>query len=108
VWRERPSACVISRKLKLGGLDKCLGGVNMRKAQIYIENIKKNRKITLSCGGVFSQLGGLYPLWRGCKNITSGMSLRERTVVTYNIYGSPVSPPPIIQASVSSQPIPSF
>jgi len=28
---------VISRNLKLGGIDKCLGGVYMRKAQIYIE-----------------------------------------------------------------------
>jgi len=29
---------VISRNLKLGGVGKCLGGVNMRHAQIYIEN----------------------------------------------------------------------
>jgi len=32
-------------------MDKCLGGrVNMREAQIYIKNIKQQRKITLSWG----------------------------------------------------------
>jgi len=29
---------VISRNLKLGGIDKYLGGVNMREVQIYIKN----------------------------------------------------------------------
>jgi len=42
--------------LKLGGVDKYLeeGGAYREKAQIYIENIKKNEKIALSwkCGGV--------------------------------------------------------
>jgi len=33
----------------------------MRKAQIYIKKQKKTEKITLSWGGVVSQLGGQYP-----------------------------------------------
>jgi len=36
------------------------GGVSMREAQVYIENIK-NRKKYIESGGVVSQLGGLYP-----------------------------------------------
>jgi len=38
------------------------GGVNMRKAQIYILKHYKTEKITLSWAGVISHLGGgLYP-----------------------------------------------
>jgi len=52
---------VISRNLKLGGIDKCLGGANMREEQIGIEKTLKTEKITSSQGGNVSQLGGLYP-----------------------------------------------
>jgi len=34
----------ISRNLKLGGIDKRLGGVNMREKQIYIKSINKQKK----------------------------------------------------------------
>jgi len=53
---------VISRNLKLGGMYKCLGGVNMREAHIYMEKEKKKpRKKYTELGGVVSQLGGLCP-----------------------------------------------
>jgi len=39
------------------------GGVNKRETQIDIKNIKNNKTITLTRGGVVSQLGGsLHPL----------------------------------------------
>jgi len=39
-------ARVISRNLKLEGIDKCLGGsVNMRKVQIYIKKHYKQKKL---------------------------------------------------------------
>jgi len=37
------------------------GGVNMREGQIYIKNIKNQKKITLSLWGIVTQKGGLYP-----------------------------------------------
>jgi len=41
----------ISRNLKLGGMDKCLGGANMREAKIYFKKQKKTEKIQKSGGG---------------------------------------------------------
>jgi len=57
------SSRAISRNLKLEGIDKCLEGVNMRKEQIDIKNIKQPKKITLYGGGVLSLnwRGGLKP-----------------------------------------------
>jgi len=57
---------VISRNLKSGGggIDNCLGDVNMREAQIYITKNWKTEIITLSWRGGGSFLtgwGGLYP-----------------------------------------------
>jgi len=53
---------VISRNLKLGGIDKCFGGrgrgINMREDQICIKTLKT--KTLHWVGGVVSQLGGLY------------------------------------------------
>jgi len=45
---------VISKKIKLkgGGIDKCLGGVNMRQAKIYIKKIKKNKNKYTELEGV--------------------------------------------------------
>jgi len=37
VFRDKKAVQIISMNLKLGGIDKCLGGVNMREAQIHIE-----------------------------------------------------------------------
>jgi len=50
----------ISRNLKWGGVDKCLGGENMREAQIYTKKTFKNRKWNTESGEgeVASQLGG--------------------------------------------------
>jgi len=56
---------VISRNLKLGGVDKCLGGEGVgtcAKHKFVLKNIKKHKKHAISGGGVVSQLGeGLYP-----------------------------------------------
>jgi len=49
-------------------------GVSKRKVQIYIKNIKKTEKITLSGGGVVSRFrggGSLPPRLGRCKNITA-------------------------------------
>jgi len=41
------------------------GGKNMRETQMYIKKHYKNRKITLSRGGVVSQPGGSLPPMEG-------------------------------------------
>jgi len=63
----------ISWKLKLGGIDKCLGDVNIHEDQIYIKKHKKTEKNTLSWGGgVVSQLRGGSLISLGVfKNITA-------------------------------------
>jgi len=62
-------------EIRGGGIDKCLGGgLNMRKALIYIKNFKKLKDLHWKTfkklkdftelgvgGGVVSQLGGIYP-----------------------------------------------
>jgi len=55
---------VISKNLKLGGYRQILGGgggVTMRKAHIYNKKQKKTEKMTMSWGGVVSQMGGSLP-----------------------------------------------
>jgi len=57
---------VISRNLKSGGggIDKCFrcrGGANIPKEQIDVKKHWKRKQITLSSGGVVSQLGGSFP-----------------------------------------------
>jgi len=55
---KRDLHSVISRNLKLGGIDKCL-----RKARIYIKKTERNRINYNELGGVVSQLvegGGPY------------------------------------------------
>jgi len=59
-------ARVISRNLKLGGIEKCLGEggcKHAREAQIHIRKQKKEKNYTEFRGrGVVSQLGGgIYP-----------------------------------------------
>jgi len=63
---------VISRNLKLGGIDKCCGGIKCVKRKFTLKNIKK-RKYYIELGvGVVSKLGGRsYPLWGGT-SITGG------------------------------------
>jgi len=51
-----------------GGYKKMLGGVNMRKAKIYIKKHEKTWKYSENWEGVVPQLGGLYNPVRGVKN----------------------------------------
>jgi len=44
----------------LGGINKCLGGANMRKVQIYSKNIKKQKKLSGVGGCRLSIEGGGY------------------------------------------------
>jgi len=52
-----------------GGIEKYLGSVNMRKAQIYIKKQVKTEKMTLSWR-VSSLNWGSLPPWGVSKNIT--------------------------------------
>jgi len=60
----------------MGCIDKCsgAGGVNMRKAQIYIKNIENRKKYTKLGGFVAFQLGKSLPpsprVGGGGKNMT--------------------------------------
>jgi len=58
---------VIFRNLKLGGINKFLGGVNMRKAQIYIKIHYENRNnyTELGEGGVTSLNWRVFPPFGG-------------------------------------------
>jgi len=59
------------------------GGVNMREAQIYINNIK-NRKITMSQGGeTFLNWGSLPPLEGVYKYHCSVCCYRPTTSIDY-------------------------
>jgi len=49
---------VLTKTILHSFLDKCLGCVNMREAQINIKKHFKKEKITLCWEGVVSQLGG--------------------------------------------------
>jgi len=67
---------VIYRNLKLGGIHKFEGGVNMLGAQIDIKNIFFFFKPKKMEGGCRHPIGGcLYPPRRGCKNITGDLTV---------------------------------
>jgi len=82
-----------------GGIDKCLGCVNMHEALIYIKkHTKSKKKYSLSGGGGVSSLHGggchlstgetiqwiLPPKIEGCKNI---ISLSTGTSIKHSFYG---------------------
>jgi len=64
-------------------MDKCLGGVNMPKVQIYIKIIKKHKILHLDGGVSFLS-------WGGCNYITAWQKSRRKiaisefTNLTYN------------------------